>query len=104
MKTYTIKELDTMRGVIDQAKEMWQKRCDEYIRRYGDNGTCVLGAGISVYYIPKRCRKAISGRIITQNDVTNAQGSLVWEKSVDEVIGFLKTNGIECFYNPGNMD
>ena len=89
---------------IDCAKTLWRDRCQEYLDKNGDQGTCVLGAGISVHYLGPRCRRPSSKMIIEACEVCRAQGSLVWEKSVDEVLAYLKSKGIEAWYSPGFMD
>jgi len=89
---------------IECAKTMWRDRCKTYLDTNGDQGTCVLGAGIYVYYLAPRCRAPRPHTIIWVTDVCFAQGSLVWEDSVKEVLGYLRAQGIEARYDAGRMD
>lgn len=78
-------------NAIREAMKMWEARCAEYVAKHGDQGSCVIGAAIvigSVRYSPP----------------TGAQGSLVWEDSVKDVLGFLREHGIDAYYDPGSMD
>jgi len=89
---------------IEEAKKVWEARCDQYMRQHGDSGTCVLGAGIAIRFRPPRCRSYRLKTIISASEVCNAQGSLVWEDSRKEVQDLLKSKGIDTIYEWGNMD
>jgi hypothetical protein len=104
--TYTNADLSQreFQASVNRAKDLWKRQCDKYISEHGDQGTCVLGAGIEVWYLAPRCRIHRTHMIISQHQVTGAQGSLVWEASVNEVLAFLKSEGIIAFYNQGRMD
>lgn len=104
MQAYKENFIAEKNSVIRQAKQMWAERCAEYVKNYGDRGTCVLGAGIEIDFIPPRCRTPRRMMLISASSVCNAQGSIVWEDSKDEIINFLRENGIECRYAWGNMD
>lgn len=99
---YTDKDLEGYFNIIRNAKLLWLYRVEDYIKRNGDLGTCVCGAGISVYYLPKRARNPQKLMII--NSPSIAQGSMSWEDSVGVVIKYLKDNGIEAHYSCGSMD
>jgi hypothetical protein len=99
---YNDVDIATFGDIIKQASEMWKEKTLEYYHKNGDVGTCVLGACIEVYYLGKRCRIPTTRCIIGTPDV--AQGSITWEHSVDEVIKYLKENGVEARYNCGFMD
>lgn len=105
MTIYTPKDVDgNFLNIVTQAKDMWKKICEENFVKYGDEGSCVVGAGISIYFIPPRCRNYRRSYIIRADDVTNCQGSLSWERDIEKVIEYLKNNGIDCHYNGGRMD
>lgn len=91
-------------SVIAKAKEMWSEICAKNVASYGDRGSCVVGAGIAVYYVPKGCRKLGAKIIIAAHNVAKAQGSVTWEDGMEAVIEFLKENNINAFYEPGWMD
>lgn len=102
-------EIDLIGGanlvsVILDAKHLWEARCKQYMTVYGDCGSCVLGAGISINFIPKGKRTPRRLQVIRAMDICRAQGSLVWEDSKDEVLRVFERAGIEVFYNWGNMD
>ena len=90
--------------VVKQAKQMWADECEQYMKNEGDVGTCVLGAGIEVDYLRKRCRNPTSYMLIRAHDVTGAQSSLVWEKNVGCIVSYLRANGIKARYACGRMD
>ena len=104
-RVYTDKDLADFNFKIlkDQAAELWDQRCAEYVAKNGDVGSCVLGAEIQVLYKAPRSRKA---RWIKFLDVppSAAQGSCTWEASVKEVCAWLKAHGIEAQYHYGHMD
>ncbi len=97
-------ELAAAASTIAAARDLWTARCNEYHEKNGDQGTCVLGAGIAVDYRAPRCRRSQQLIIIPAHSVTGAQGASVWEASVKEVLGFLKERGIDARYAAGNMD
>jgi hypothetical protein len=104
MPVYKDKDLKEKAGIISQARALWRLRCEEYVAKHGDVGSCVIGAGIEVDYLPPRCRHVRCKCIISADDVAAAQGSITWETSTDEVLKFLRDNGIEAYYNPGRMN
>jgi hypothetical protein len=93
---------NTPADAITKAKELWNSKTQEYVKNNGDIGTCVLGAGIEVWFLPTKCKKPRKLMIIGQPCC--AQGSICWEHSVDEIIAYLKEYGIEANYNCGFMD
>jgi hypothetical protein len=105
-KIYRPADLSTPEVIraIEDAKDLWRHRCGEYVVQHGDKGSCVLGAGIVVAFLPPRCRHAVDQEIIAANEATNAQGSCVWEESVRDVIAFLARRGIVARYECGRMD
>lgn len=94
--------------VIKKAKAMWKKGCEDEYKLKGDWGSCVLGAGI----IPSDLTEKqwdhgwVDSKlyIISSHEVTNAQGSCVWEANVKEVVQFMNDNGVKCEYHPGRLD
>ena len=100
--TYTRAELlsPSFRALIEEARELWRAGCEDFVRRVGDAGSCVLGAGIAVYVGTAERYE----REVVLSPPTHHQGSLVWEDSVEAVVAFLKERGIEAFYTPGRMD
>lgn len=102
---YQESDLPGLMTEILNARHMWTRCCSKYMRNHGDVGSCVIGAGISVPYVPKGCRKPRSRMIISSSQVTGAQGSLVWEESVAGILQYLHEHGVPgAFYNPGRMD
>lgn len=102
-KTYCDRDLEAAKQTILSALKLWTQRCAVYMEMNGDRGSCVLGAGIAVNYIPRRCRTP-RNHIIIPVPHTAGQGSLTWECAVEEVLRFLDERGIEAFYEPGHMD
>ena len=101
---YQDSDLPKLQNAIDCAKTLWRDRCQTYMNKNGDTGSCVMGAGIKIDYLAPRCRNRRNLMIISASEVCNAQGSLVWEDSVKEVVEYLKSKGIEAYYASGIMD
>lgn len=88
--------------ICKKAKQLWVQRCNEYINKNGEAGTCVVGAGFAVWYLPPRARKPQQKMVIVPPK--NLQRSITWESSKDEIMGFFKENAIEVEYKMGAMD
>ncbi len=102
---YYEEDLQRFEPVIIRAKEIWKDRCEKFIKERGDRGTCVIGAGLYVNYLPsRRHRKSIKKTIIKASEVCNAQCSQVWEESMYDVMDFLVAHDIRAYYEPGVMD
>lgn len=100
-----VSELAKFEDVINKAREMWKERANEYFEKHGDVGSCVLGAGICIYAVPPRCRNEKKISLIPSHEVARCQGSLHWEHRVNEVVDFLKANGLErAYFDYGMMD
>jgi len=104
MTTYKSADLLKMKSVIDTAREMWLEASRKEFQKTGDRGSCIMGDGITVYFIPPRCRKPVELFIIPSREVAFAQGSLHYEATVDLALNFLREKGIVCRYNHGRMD
>jgi len=65
-----------------------------------DAGTCVIGAGIAVYAIPKGCRKP------QQCLLTDApfQGNVGSYNASKRALEWLKSQGVEAYWYDGRMD
>ena len=84
------------------VRKSWAERAADYLRTKGDQGSCVLGAGISVPYLAPGCRTPRERMLI---DAPGGQGSLVWEDSVQEFVAYLRGHGLPgAFYQCGRMD
>ena len=105
MRIYKHKELDAkFYEIVGKAKQMWASYCRQNYAEFGDSGSCVLGAGISIHCIPSRCRKAQPLMIISSNEVAQCQGSLNWERHHEKVVEYLISKGIDAYYTWGNLD
>ena len=90
--------------VVNDAKNLWKAKCESNFQECGDVGSCVVGAGIYVYYIGKGKRKADKRMIINAMSVSSCQGSLNWEHGQEEIVSYLKENGIDAKFEYGTMD
>ena len=88
--------------ICKRAKALWVSRCNEYIERHGEAGTCVVGAGFAVWYLPPRGRKPQEKMVVIPP--VNLQRSITWESSKDEIQRFFENNGIKTHYKMGSMD
>lgn len=93
-------------GILAQL--IWDRLADKYMK---DNprpgiecwGSCVIGEGFYVYFIPKGKRKPIKMFLCTASGAAFC-GSIPWENSKDEVAEYIKSNGIEAYFTYGRMD
>jgi hypothetical protein len=104
VQCYQDDDLETaeFQQVCGTAKELWTNRCDEYVKKNGDKGSAVIGAGFTVRHLPPGARKPRPKMVLHSPMV--AQGSLVWETSKDEVEKVFRDAGIEVDYAWGSMD
>jgi TIR domain len=93
---------EKFQAICLQAKGLWHLRTSEYVERHGDMGSCVLGAGFSVWHLPARSQKPRRTNILMSP--TRSQGSLTWENSKDEIARFFRDNAIDVHYEWGSMD
>lgn len=89
---------------VDICRESWKERCKEYVAEHGDEGSCVMGAGFFIYYLPKRAKTPRKKMLISAHSVSAAQGSVTWEHSVPQITKMFNTFGINVEYEYGNMD
>ena len=96
MTHYRDKDLKKFASAIATARAM----AEEDRPKYHDQGTCVLGAGIAIYYIPPRCRKAVRDILIGQH----FQGNVGSWNVAQRALAYLKEQGLDCFWYDGRMD
>lgn len=96
---YSLAQLDA----ITRAREAWERSCAVELAKHGDIGTCVLGA--CIYDADAGQGKYRPNHVlIDARDVTSAQGSLIWEASVDAIVEMLRKHNINAEYDCGRMD
>lgn len=91
-------------AIIEEATKMWEQSCIEDFEQNGDRGSCVMGAGFFIFYIPPRCRKPIRHMVISARKVARAQGSVNWEAGYEKVLNFMKSKGLDVYYDWGYLD
>jgi hypothetical protein len=97
--------LEAAYWTIENARRLWQRKCEEYLKKNGERGANVVGAGIGVQYLGPRRRLSRPKMIISASTVVSSYCNLVWEESVDEVVDFLQQNGLpSAHYIGGRMD
>ena len=97
--------LEAAYWTIENARRLWQRKCEEYLKKNGEQGANVVGAGIGVQYLGPRRRLYRPKMIISASTVVSSYCNLVWEDSVDEVVNFLQQNGLpSAHYIGGRMD
>ncbi|MBW3636657.1 MAG: hypothetical protein KY445_09375 [Armatimonadetes bacterium] len=104
LPAYTHDTVLPLRPVIAAARELWTKRCAEYVAAGGAHGSCVVGAGFYLSFLPDGAKKPRPWMFLSADSVTPEQGASNWEHAVKEVHQFLKDNGVECEYDYGRMD
>ncbi len=105
-KIYSAKEFEELRNstTVYEAVIKWQASCQAAIKKYGNTGSCVLGAGIAIRVKPPRCRNYRRWLLIKSHEATNYQGSIIWEHGVEKIVKELQAAGIDCYYECGRMD
>lgn len=92
-------ELEKMRPIFKQIETAW---CDEWIARgQKDEGSCCLGVGISVYYLPPRSRQP---RLVQVIGWTWSQGDFEAERTKGTPIKMLADLGVSATYDCGRLD
>jgi hypothetical protein len=79
---------------LEWAKE-WQRRGSR------DEGSCCLGVGVSVYYLPPGKRRPERKQVISW---TWSQGDLEADRTRHLPLGMLAEHGVLGVYDQGNMD
>ena len=100
---YQEKDLVGMLPHLVEAALLWSKLCADEVAKNGDRGSCVIGAGIAIWFKGPRKRNE-EERIVIPTPYTSLQGSFTWETSVDQVVKFLAQKGITAHYAPGRLD
>jgi hypothetical protein len=91
--------MDTLKQV---ARNKWHERIKKYFEAHGDAGPCVQGAGIYIWHTPPRCRKPRELLFLAPPAV--CQGSHTWEESAQEVVEYIRSQGVYCWFEHGRMD
>ena len=84
--------------LLQNAEEMWNDACRDYVDEHGDKGATVSRAGIAVWFVEPRCRKP-KIKIILNTGRLCCQGSSVYEDTVKPILKHLKSKGIDAFYD-----
>jgi hypothetical protein len=102
MKIYKQDDFNaSFKEILRKAQNLWYELADDYIKKGKEPGSCVIGDGFYVHYLPPRCRNPRELKILRTESLV---GSLPYESTKDEIHEFLKINGIECFYKWGRLD
>jgi len=93
------KDLEKARWQIHDARDAWYAAWlkDGCV----DDGSCCLGIGIDVFYLPPRARYPRIRQVIRW---TWTQGDFGAERTKEVPLRMLKDAGIDARYNCGNMD
>jgi hypothetical protein len=92
-------DLADLRSLIGDARDAWYAawlRGGEV-----DEGSCCLGIGIDVFYLPPRARHPRPRQVISW---TWTQGDFGAERTKAVPIKMLAKAGIDAYYNSGRMD
>ena len=85
--------------ICRKARELWDRRADEYVAESGRMVTMVIGAGFTVWYLPPRCRKP--WRRLILRSPRKYQASSTWESSRGEIKRLFDSNGTAVQYEWG---
>ena len=98
MIAYKEKDLQKIQGLIDNAKILVKRDIEDM--KIEDGGSCVLGNGIQIYFVPKRCRNPIK-KIIVDGPF---QGNVSNYKALKNALDYLRQSGVDCRYEDGILD
>jgi hypothetical protein len=84
-------DIKLAKPIFEQAQELWDKN-------YKDEGSCVIGSGIGVLFLPRTCRKPL------QKIIATPRGSGDGRRSVEIPLNYLNRRGIPAFWVPGSLD
>lgn len=96
---YQDKDLVNLHGLALAAESLWY---NEWVKQGShDEGSCCLGKGFEIYYLPKRARRPVPRMIVHCNFV---QGNVSAYKTGHVVKDYLAKHGVLADYNDGVMD
>lgn len=95
-KVYKQQDLDLIQPIINETIQKMLIFIDK--NRLKDGGTCVIGEGLYIDFLPKGKRKPIQKDIIGQPFQGNNYRALKYAQE------FLSSKGITTYYSPGRMD
>ena len=92
-------DLPALRPVFAAAEVAWHREwCN---RGRIDEGSCCLGVGVSIYYLPPRARTPQRLQVVPWS---GSQGDLEAERTKRVPIGMLERAGVTATYDCGRMD
>lgn len=96
---YQDADLVKLHEIALMAESLWY---NEWLGKgQPDQGSCTLGKGFDVYFLPKRARKPIRRKIVRCNFV---QGNVTAYETGRVVKDFLAQQGVQAEYDDGIMD
>jgi hypothetical protein len=101
-RVYRREEPGALKPVIEEARELWIKRAEEFQKSGESDGSAVLGAGIASLTLFDEERRPRMREIISAP--LTMQGSLSWESSLPEVLEYLYRHGVYGYYIEGRLD
>lgn len=91
-------------NIVEEAKVLWSRKVDEHIKKNGDQGFfATLGAGIYIFYLPPRHKIPKRKEILSPPPAAYGK-ALHYMSIANEVVKFIRSKGIDCFYDPGRDD
>lgn len=100
MKIYKTQDLQSQEvaRLINNAKILVRRDIEDL--KIQDQGTCVVGGGIQIEFLPPKCR--IPRRIIVVDGPF--QGNVSNKKALANALKYLQDNGVCCRYYDGVID
>jgi hypothetical protein len=92
-------DIEALRPVVREIEQEW---FDLWVSRgQRDEGSCIVGVGVSIYYLPPRARHPRERQVIRW---TWSQGDFEAERTKELPIKRLAKHGATAVYNCGRMD
>lgn len=92
-------DLERMRPAFAEIEREWVELWIARGRK--DEGSCCMGVGVSVYYLPPRARQPKPMQVVRW---LGSQGDFEADRTKELPIGRLAAMGASAFYNCGWMD
>lgn len=106
-KVYKPSDLPFLHEVSKEAQALWDSLADQYMKMnpssIGCWGSCVIGEGFSVPFLPKR-KRIPQNLFIAKASGAACCGSLPWESCIEVMQAFFKAKGIKAYFYYGRMD
>ena len=106
-KVYKEKDLSFLRLLSREAQGLWDLLAKDYMDANPRDGlgwgSCVVGEGFYVYYVPRGKRNPRK-LFLAKSWGAASLGSLPWESCIEEMEYFFTNHGVKAHFTYGKID